>query len=404
MEAVKTAGPREMSCAYIATGNDGPATVASRHGRHEDDSAGTFWAVLARTWFIRKAIMLPKLKAAAWFQPEDHVSSHQVKVQRRLVGKSWGMRVVGGVGMKAIHYGGIFGSGMLLFVGHDIALARLSGLGVDELEKAPPLQSAAAGAFGGALYSLTATPIANFLRNDAAIGRRASLFTLAQGMHWTLLRDVGGFGLYFGAYTAARDACLRAGLDSAASAHSIAHGEGHALTLAECARRTACASLSGGFAACFAYSWRSPLDTLYKINIGARAADTPLLSRDRFLSSPRGLRAITVGALTWGVYEMTMLAVAQLHRLGLEMESLDQLAFVTWYAAPAYTRESGHGHRGRVHSHPGASRIFIPTSYTHPYPSIHPFIHSSAVGGGRAVAAADVRHAAWLRRGNWPAD
>ena len=47
---------------------------------------------------------------------------------------------------------------------------------------------AEAGAVGGALYSLVATPIANFLRNDRASGRRATIRVLTKG----LLQDAFG--------------------------------------------------------------------------------------------------------------------------------------------------------------------------------------------------------------------
>jgi|EP01047_Picozoa_sp_COSAG01_P059368 hypothetical protein len=321
--------------------------TTAHHGRHEDDEWGSVTAALARTVLIRKLFVLPKLKAAAWFQPEDHVSASQVRATRRLRGKSWGVRVLGTAGMKAVHYGGIFGGGTLLFVGHDVVLSRLTDLRMDHLEEAPPLQSAVAGAAGGALYSLVATPIANFLRNDAASGRKATVSVLTRGLHLTLARDMGGFFLYFGAYTMARGA-LAPLLEGGATAHAIS--EGHQLSVGDVCGRATAASLAGGLGAACAYQFRSPLDTLYKVHIGVRPSCTPLLSWERFLASPRGLKHIALGAATWGCYEVVMLGVARLHYVGQQMERLDEAAFVTWSGRIAYEKEE-FGTHGRLHRH-----------------------------------------------------
>ena len=318
----------------------------SDHGRHEADEWGSLTAALARTVLIRKLFLLPKLKAVSWFQPEDHVNALQVRATRRLQGKSWGMRVLGTAGMKAVHYGGIFGGGTLLFVGHDLALAQLSDLNMDHLDDAPPIQSALAGAVGGVLYSLIATPIGNFLRNDATSGRKATFGVLGKGLHFTLARDMGGFFLYFGAYTLARG--VLAPLEGVATAHAVS--EGHSLSARDVCARATSAGLSGGFAAACAYQFRSPLDTMYKIHIKQRSAATPLLSWERFLTSPRGLKAIAIGAVTWGCYEIAMLGVARLHWVGREMERRDEAAFVTWCGRIAYEAEEFGAH-GRHHEH-----------------------------------------------------
>ena len=52
------------------------------------------------------------------------------------------------------------------------------------------------------------------------------------------------------------------------------------------------------------YLWRSPLDTLYKRAVGWRDANEPLWSLRRFLSSPRGGKAVAIGAVTWSIYEV----------------------------------------------------------------------------------------------------
>ena len=110
---------------------------------------------MARTVVIRKIIMLPKLKAAALFQPEDHVNKCNLK--RTLLGKprtTWAMRNISKGGLGAIHYGGIFGSGTLLFVGQEFMLGQITGRHED-LDAAPPLASGLAGSFGGtpAIYT-----------------------------------------------------------------------------------------------------------------------------------------------------------------------------------------------------------------------------------------------------------
>ena len=61
----------------------------------------------------------------------------------------------------------------------------------EDLDAAPPLASALAGAVGGGLYGLTATPLANFLREG-----EPTAAVLTRGLGTTLARDVGGFALY----------------------------------------------------------------------------------------------------------------------------------------------------------------------------------------------------------------
>jgi hypothetical protein len=288
------------------------------HGRHEDDNVGSVTAALARSILIRKAILLPKLKAAALFQPEDHVRSSQIRAGAILrtpnsSGRAtWARRHIGAVGLQGLHYGGIFASGTLLFVGQELALRYITGARGDiDLDAAPPLQSAVAGCFGGALYSLSATPLANFLRAG-----QPTLATLVQGLHLTLLRDTVGFGLYFGTYTAVRGSLAPY---EGVSVDRITAGDYHA---SDVARRLSLSSFSGAAAAASSYTWRSPFDTWYKISIGTRPHDTPLLSWSRFVTSPRGMKAIVLGSATWAAYEGSMLCVHRLHRQGLELEAL----------------------------------------------------------------------------------
>ena len=61
---------------------------------------------------------------------------------------------------------------------------------------------------------------------------------------------------------------------------------------------------SGAISGLFTYAWRTPWDTLYKKSVGWRDPDAPLWSMSRFLRSPRGLKALGVGAATWSAYEV----------------------------------------------------------------------------------------------------
>ena len=119
-----------------------------------------------------KLVMMPKMKSAMMFQPEDHVST---KVAPRLASMP----------MKLLQHGGIFGSGCLMFLGHHTALECLVDHHEKDLDKAPPLMSWLAGCFGGALYASTATPLTNYMR-----GQPVSVAGLTKGMQYTLPRCV----------------------------------------------------------------------------------------------------------------------------------------------------------------------------------------------------------------------
>eukprot|EP01050_Picozoa_sp_SAG11_P015054 SAG11_NODE_1916_length_4071_cov_3.418429_6_plen_145_part_00 len=132
------------------------------------------------------------------------------------------------------------------------------------------------------------------------------------------------------------------------------------------------ANQQGAAAAAAAYLWRSPIDTLYKRQLvneptsahpvflllsvhpcvpspsrpppvflllsaraspvtsgvptgrlvqGWRSADTPLWCLDRFITSPRGLRAIAVGAGTWAMYDGSMMALRRYHFIANEQSA-----------------------------------------------------------------------------------
>ena len=89
---------------------------------------------------------------------------------------------------------------------------------------------------------------------------------------------------------------------------------------------------------------------MYKIHIGARPPSTPLWSWERFLTSPRGLKSIALGAVTWGCYEVIMLGISRMHYAGREMERRDEAAFLTWSRRVAYEAHEFGAH-GRLHYH-----------------------------------------------------
>ena len=69
-------------------------------------------------------------------------------------------------------------------------------------------------------------------------------------------------------------------------------------------RNAGATAFSGGVSGLATYLWRSPWDTKFKRSVGWRGDDAPLWSWRRFLQSPRGLKAIGLGAATWSAYEL----------------------------------------------------------------------------------------------------
>jgi hypothetical protein len=231
-------------------------TPAKYRGRHEDDTVGSLTAALARSALISKMVMMPKMKSVMMFQPEDHVSKAQVGRKLNVVPK-----VLQFSGMRAFQHGSIFCSGCLMFVGHEVALSALHEHEHHaNVDTAPALLSGIAGMFGGSLYALTATPLNNYVRGASFCDTPA----LFKGLAYTLPRDVGGFGLYFGVYTATKKTLS---VFETVEDENIIGGD---YTYPDLARRLGCASVAGATAAVSTYCWRSPVDTLYKRSIGAR--------------------------------------------------------------------------------------------------------------------------------------
>ena len=315
---------------------------------------------LARSAAIRYSIMLPKLKAANFFQPEDHVS------HKNMHSSLQGARLVG-----LTHTASIFGSGTLLFVVQERALRLLEPSSGGDFGSASALSSALAGGCGGAAYGLAATATHAWLGTGALLTNLKKWSFLARALPYTLPRDMGGFALYFGVYnlshqtlseklapasasdaaapvaaaapTAAAGGAARAPPlpDAAADlepARAPAAGLLSASSPAELAGALTAIAVSGALSGLCTYIWRArpwpkrerprarrglgpdgltprmptcvawhagtPWDTLYKKAVGWRHAGAPLWSLDRFVRSPRGLKAVGIGALTWSAYEL----------------------------------------------------------------------------------------------------
>ena len=326
---------------------DGPVSVKKyRSARYADDdstdnaSFATHSAAMVRSFMIGKLILLPKLKlkAAGWFQPEDHAS----KLSSRLAASRFGR-----FSATALNYGGIYGSGVLLFEGHAFALRRLQERSksavapaiVDE-ETAHAGRSALAGAFGGLLYALSSTPLVSILRTGGPAPGEALSWArraLLRPLRFTIPRDCGGFGLYFGTYTLLRThPALGAQFGAQAGAKPSLNAPGAdterrrkkeeedddksgALSdlVSSSAAGIASALLSGSTAGVLTYLWRSPWDTLYKKTMNWRPADAPLFSMARFATSPRGLKAVVISGCTWAVYEAAVVGVTLLTEKGI---------------------------------------------------------------------------------------
>ena len=331
----------------------GPAShadvVEPSEANNQDDPRAVLTSV-ARTLAVRYAILMPKFKAVAFLQPEDHVSKDRIKHDAHRRGSFSGQLF-----LSASHNAAIFASGTVLFLVQDRSLRMLEPQSSGDFSLASPLSTTISGALGGLAYSLSATATAAWVgtKGGSVIfepqKRLRSWAFLRVALPHTLARDCGGFGLYFGAYAFAQSAARRLdmlnGMDAAAHTASTgwnpdhketdvpAPAEGrdgpiagggmqdangsaaglvltshklHLLTSSpgELARGVGVAATSGGFAGLLSYMWRSPLDTLYKRAVGWRAHDAPLWSLRRFLTSPRGGKAVAIGAITWSAFEI----------------------------------------------------------------------------------------------------
>ncbi|CAB9525130.1 expressed unknown protein [Seminavis robusta] len=284
--------------------------------QQQQATAASLSAAAVRSFLIGKILLIPKLKklkAAGMFQPEDHASRVSHRTLR-----------FGRIPSNALNYGGIYGSGVLLFEGHAWALRKLQAAEADE-ETAPAEQSALAGSFGGFLYSITATPVVSLLRMPPYANQSLlewSKMAILKPLQYTIIRDCGGFALFFGTYTFLRSK-FNEYHSSADSKHFCTPLEAtdkylraHDDSAMDALTNIGTALVSGAGAGVLTYLWRSPWDTLYKRSMGWRPVDAPLLSTARFLTSPRGLKAVVISGTTWAVYEAAILAVTFLEKKG----------------------------------------------------------------------------------------
>lgn len=317
----------------------------------EEGAFATHAAAFARAYLIGKLVLLPKfkLKAAGMFQPEDHASRVSARLARTRFGR---------VGANVLNYGGIYVSGVLLFSTHTTVLRHLNH-GADSVSEDVPdaeaaasehapssvvlsgaAKSAVAGGAGGAMYALSSTPLVGLLRAGppSTTARETSaqwaVRVVGRPLRYTLARDCGGFAFFFGTYSACRagwawrveptppepppreSAHVHTAVvaPAAEGAPASASMQEAAATLAS---NLASALVSGTAAGVATYLWRSPWDTLYKKHMGWRPADAPLLSPARFVTSPRGLKAVAISGATWTAYEAVLALVSAATEQGL---------------------------------------------------------------------------------------
>jgi hypothetical protein len=318
-----------------AQSQDGAHTEPTVEAQSQDDDSRAVLTSVARTLAVRYAILMPKFKAVAFLQPEDHVSKKRIIHDAHRRGSYSAQLFV-----SASHNAAIFASGAVLFLVQDRSLRTLEPQSRGDFSLASPFSTFFSGALGGMAYSLCATCTAAWVGTKGASvilereKRLRSWAFLRMALPYTLARDCGGFALYFGTYAFAQSAFARrlgvyGSCTDAASEHKgaelskrdgengqVAFASGHAgaqtshklqlLTSSpgELARGVGAAAASGGLAGLLSYAWRSPLDTLYKRAVGWRAHDAPLWSLRRFLTSPRGGKAVLIGATTWSAFEI----------------------------------------------------------------------------------------------------
>jgi hypothetical protein len=264
------------------------------------DLVGSTVAAVARSTIIQKLVMLPKIKAAAFFQPEDHVKDMKNKPNSKLWRTFY----------KTLTVGSIFTSGCAMFVTHDLVLHHLAH--GESMDTTTATKSAIAGAVGGTVYAVLATPVTAYVRAGAR-----TFMPLVDGLLYTIPRDAGGYALYFGAYTFVRGYEVNLRQQNVEEENGSIRADTFAVDIAF-------AGLAGAAAGMFSYLWRSPWDTLYKKRYGWRPADALLFDPKRFITSPRGVQAIATGAVTWMVYEATMRLVHELAQHGQALEEAEQ--------------------------------------------------------------------------------
>ena len=205
------ATPPSTSASAPATMHRPPKRRNASNEQDRDDERAVLVAA-ARTLAVRYAVLMPKFKAVAFLQPEDHVAKSRIRHGLHRSSLS------GQLFVSATHNGSIFAAGCVLFLGQEFALRRLEPKSRGEFSLALPLNTALSGGFGGILYSLIATGTAAWVgtKGESLLlspdKRVRSWAFLRLALPYTLLRDFGGFALYFGAYAAVQSCARRLGV------------------------------------------------------------------------------------------------------------------------------------------------------------------------------------------------
>jgi hypothetical protein len=310
-------GSKQPTDAPVVPNSPSLSLASGNKEMPNDNFVGSTMAAVARSALIQKLVLLPKLKAAAFFQPEDHVKLQ--KVHKTITPKT----TAGIYWLNAFQMGAVFTAGVGMFVVHDLVLHKLAH--GQDMDTAPAVKSAIAGGCGGVVYAIGATGTSNYMHFGQVAWYR-SFASKFRGLRFALVRDVGGYGLYFGVYTLVRGVGIR--LSSGESAWEACKGAMRTgednetyqdMTLSDTwsglVEDLSWAGLGGALATTCAYCWRAPINAIYKKHYGWRSADAKVFDLKRFVTSPRGLKQVGIGTVTWMVYEAAMRGVAQLAAL-----------------------------------------------------------------------------------------
>ena len=248
---------------------------------------------------------MPKFKAVAFLQPEDHVKKSRISHDMHPSSRS------GQLFVSVTHNGSIFAAGCVLFLGQEFALRRLEPKSRGEFSLASPLNTAISGGFGGILYSLIATATAAWVGTKGKSlllspeKRVRSWAFLCAALPYTLLRDCGDFALYFGSYAAVQSYARRLGVVTGRDERSnIGLGSGDGIGGGD-------GSGDGGGGGGDAISSRGFNATATFSTASASAAVETTNKLHLLTASPGELaRGVGVAAASGGIVHMPLLAAA----------------------------------------------------------------------------------------------
>ena len=113
VEAQSQGGPHAEPTVE-AQSQDGAHTEPTVEAQSQDDDSRAVLTSVARTLAVRYAILMPKFKAVAFLQPEDHVSKKRIIHDAHRRGSYSAQLFV-----SASHNAAIFASGAVLFLVQD---------------------------------------------------------------------------------------------------------------------------------------------------------------------------------------------------------------------------------------------------------------------------------------------